>query len=325
MKTSKINSLNIRKAVVVGAGIMGADIAFGFARAGLTVSMVDQDNEVLEKGLGRIDANARLFREFELLKEEPAVIQSRIMPCLSTDLDKATKDCDFVVEAIPEILDLKRPLFAQLDDLDPRVILGSNTSSLTISDIARDLDHPERIIGVHYFNPAHIIPAVEIHRGRHTSGAVVDATMGLMKAIGKKPVLVRKEVPGFIINRLTGAMEREIDYLLDEGIVTPEDLDTAVKASYGFRLACLGPQEAEDLIGLDTAARSAGNIFKVLSNQTEPSPQFLEKIERGELGVKSGRGWYDYEGKSREEIGNEINRRLLKQLALFTAQEKESP
>ena len=307
----------------MGAGIMGADISFGFARAGLTVSMVDQDNNILEKGLERIDANGRLFREFELLEEEPSVIRSRITSFLSTDLDRAAKDCDFVVEAIPEILDLKRTLFAQLDKLDPGVILGSNTSSLTISDIALDLDHPERIIGVHYFNPAHIIPAVEIHRGRHTSDAVVDTTMGFMKAIGKKPVLVRKEVPGFIINRLTGAMEREIDYLLEEGIVTPEDLDTAVKASYGFRLACLGPQEAEDLIGLDTAARSSGNIFKVLSNQTEPSPQFLEKVKRGELGVKSGKGWYDYTGKSKEEIGDGINRRLLKQLALFTAQEKE--
>ena len=141
--------------------------------------------------------------------------------------------------------------------------------------------------------------------------------------VGKKPILVRKEIPGFIVNRLTGAMEREIDYLLDEGIVTPEDLDTAVKASYGFRLACLGPMEAEDMIGLDTVARASGNIFKVLSNKTEPSPLLLEKVDRGELGIKSGKGWYDYTGKTREEISDKINKRLLRQLALFNAHEKE--
>ena len=317
-----MNDLSIQKIVVLGAGVMGADMAFDFARAGFDVRMVDQNSEILEKGLTRIDADARLFREFGLLTEEPAAIRSRVTPCLSAELAKATEDCDFVMEAVPELLDLKRTLFAQLDELDPRVILGSNTSSLTISDISENLKHPQRVVGVHYFNPAHIIPAVEIHRGRDTLDAVVDATLGLMRAIGKKPVLVRKEVPGFIINRLTGAMRREVDYLLDEGIVTPEDLDTAVRASYGFRLACLGPMEAEDMIGLDTAARASGNIYKVLSNKIEPSPHLLEKVEGGELGVKSGKGWYDYRGKSREEVGLDINRRLLKQLALFAAQEK---
>jgi 3-hydroxyacyl-CoA dehydrogenase len=143
-----------------------------------------------------------------------------------------------------------------------------------------------------------------------------------MVRVGKKPVIVQKAVPGFIINRLTGAMEREIDYLIDEGIVTAEDLDTAVKASYGFRLACLGPMEAEDMIGLDTSARVSARMFKVLSNRTEPSPKLLEKVDKGELGIKSGKGWYDYSGKTREEIGDSINRRLLKQLVLFREAEK---
>lgn len=315
---------DIRKVAVIGTGIMGCGIAQGLAEAGISVTVVDRDDEILQGGLNHIDANLRLFQEFGLLQESPTEIKSRIGTALSADLNKAAKNCEVVIEAIPEILDLKRALFTELDRINDTAILCSNTSSLTISDIAEGLQNPERVVGLHYFNPAHIIPAVEIHRGRLTSDESVSTARELMLKIGKKPVLVRKEVPGFIINRLTGAMEREIDYLLDEGIVTPEDLDTAVKASYGFRLACLGPMEAEDMIGLDTAARSSGNIFKVLSNKTEPSPELLKKVDNGELGVKSGQGWYDYKGKTREQIGDEINRRLLQQLSLFNNNNKDN-
>ena len=308
---------DIKDVLVIGSGIMGLGIAQNFAQAGLTVRVVDREMDILERCIAQIEANLKLFLEYGLLQEEPAAIKLRLIPYLTRDLDEATRACDFVVEAVPEIIELKKELFAQMDSLPERVILASNTSSLTISSIAGDMRTPGRVVGLHYFNPAHIIPAVEIHRGKHTSDEVVEVTRELMLRVGKKPVLVRKEVPGFIINRLTGAMEREIDYLLDEGIVTPEDLDTAVKASYGFRLACLGPMEAEDMIGLDTAARSSSNIFKVLSNKRSPSPKLLEKVNKGELGIKSGKGWYDYTGKSKEEIMDERNRLLLKQLALF--------
>jgi len=176
-------------------------------------------------------------------------------------------------------------------------------------------------VGLHYFNPAHIIPAVEIHRGKETSDEVVKLTRDLMIKTGKKPVMVRKSVPGFVINRLTGALEREVAYLIDEGIVTPEDLDIAVKSSYGFRLSCMGPMSQADMIGLDTCARVSANVFKVLSNRTDPSPALLEKVKNGELGIKSGKGWYNYAGQTREEINDKINRRLLKQLALFRSVE----
>ena len=144
-----------------------------------------------------------------------------------------------------------------------------------------------------------------------------------MLRVGKKPVMVRKEVPGFIVNRLTGALEREIDYLLDEGIVTPEDLDTALKGSIGFRLACLGPMEIEDMIGLDTAMRVSSRVFKVLSNATEPSVKLVEKVNKGELGIKTGKGWYDYTGKTITEINDERNRKLLQELAAYNARESQ--
>lgn len=314
---------DIKKVVVVGAGIMGEGIAQNFAQAGLSIRVVDQDKQILDRCLAQIDANLRLFLEFGLLQEEPSSIKSRIEPFLSQHLAEAIQDCDFVVEAIPEILQLKRDLFAQLDSCRQDTILSSNTSSFTISAIAEGLRTPGRVIGLHYFNPAHIIPLVEIHRGRHTEDEGVEVTREFMIRVGKKPVLVRKEVPGFIVNRIQAAMGREIEYLIGEGVVTPEDLDTAAKASYGFRLACLGPLETDDMVGLDTVMRASGQLKKVISNAIEPSPTLVEKVRRGELGIKSGKGWHDYTGRTRAEIIEERNRKLLQQLVLFKAREKE--
>jgi 3-hydroxyacyl-CoA dehydrogenase len=184
------------------------------------------------------------------------------------------------------------------------------------------MKNPARLIGVHYFNPAHIIPVVEIHRGEKTTDETVELACGLVQKAGKKAVLVKKILPGFIVNRLTGALEREIDYLLDEGVVSPEDLDTAVKGSIGFRMACLGPQETEDMIGLDTSMIVSSRIFKQLSNATEPSPKLVAKVKAGELGIKCGKGWYDYTDKTRAVVLEENNRKLMQQLAVYKAREK---
>ncbi len=311
----------IRTVAVIGAGIMGIGIAQTFAEAGISVRLIDVNQQVLEQSLARIDSNLHLFEEFSLLSETPAIIMSRIEVISSGKGSEGTMGCDFIVESVPEVMDTKRMVFERLDQLPQEVIIASNTSSFTMDMLTEKLQTPQRMIGLHYFNPAHIIPAVEIHTGKDTDGDVVEQTRALMIRTGKKPVIVQKTVPGFIINRLTGAMEREIDYLIDEGIVTPEDLDIAVRASYGFRLACMGPMAQEDMIGLDTSARVSGNVFKVLSNKTEPSPVLLEKVRKGELGIKSGKGWYDYSGKSRDEVNDTINRRLLKQLALFRSVE----
>jgi 3-hydroxyacyl-CoA dehydrogenase len=136
-------------------------------------------------------------------------------------------------------------------------------------------------------------------------------------------VLVKKVLPGFIINRLTGALEREIDFLLDEGVVSPEELDTAVKASIGFRMSCLGPQETEDMIGLDIAMTVGNRVYRTLSNATVVSPMLEAKVKQGELGIKAGKGWYDYTGKAQAEVLDGNNRKLLKQLALFQSKESD--
>jgi len=316
-------SKEIKTVAVIGTGVMGVGVVQGFAaEAGLHVKTIARRQESLDQGMSLIKANLALFKEFNLLKEPIETILSRVEPIVATDQAAACKGADFILETIQEVYDMKRPIFEALDSLPEDVIITSNTGSMTMDKLTDGLKTQHRMLGVHYFNPAHIIPAVEIHKNAKSTQEAVDRTKALMLKAGKKPVVIHKSLPGFCINRLTGAMEREVDNLLDEGVVTPEDLDIAVKASYGFRLSCMGPMEAEDMIGLDTSARVSGNVFKVLSNRTEPSPELLEKVSRGELGIKSGKGWYDYSGQTREQVNDKINRRLLKQLALYRSVEK---
>ncbi|MDH4270203.1 MAG: 3-hydroxyacyl-CoA dehydrogenase NAD-binding domain-containing protein [Dehalococcoidia bacterium] len=312
----------IRQIVVIGAGNMGEGIVQSFAQAGKSVKVLARRRETLDKCLQQIDTNLKLFAEFQLLEEAPEVIKSRITYIPMAELSEAIRGCQFIVETIPEVLADKKELFGKLDKCDPDIVLASNTSSITITALTEDMRTAYRVVGTHYFNPAHIMPLVEIHRGKYTSDDVVQTTRDLMLQVGKKPILVKKEIPGFIVNRIQGAIFREISYLLDEGIATPEDIDMAAKAMYGFRLSCIGPMEADDMIGLDTSARVSANLFKTLSNRTEPSATLLDKVNRGELGIKTGNGWYNYRGKARTQVLDEINRRLLKQLVLFKALNK---
>ena len=307
----------IKQIVVIGAGNMGEGIVQSFAQAGKSVKVLARKRETLDKCLQQIDTNLKLFAEFQLLEEAPEVIKSRITYIPMTELSEAIKGCHFIVETIPEVLTDKKELFGKLDGCDPDVILASNTSSITITTLTDGMKTAHRVLGTHYFNPAHIVPLVEIHRGKYTSDKVVQTTRDLMLQVGKKPILVKKEIPGFIVNRIQGALFREIGYLLDEGVTTPEDIDMAAKAMYGFRLSCIGPMEADDMIGLDTSARVSTNLFKTLSNRTGPSATLLDKVKRGELGIKTGSGWYNYSGKTRTQVLDEINRRLLKQFVLF--------
>jgi 3-hydroxybutyryl-CoA dehydrogenase len=305
------------KILVVGTGTMGEGIAQTFAQNGFDVRLVARREEPLTRALGQIGQNIQQFIEFGLITESVEQVTGRLDGMVTTDMVEAVEGCTYVIETVQEVLDQKKDLLARLQAANHALIIGSNTGSFTMDTLVEGLPRPDNVIGIHYFNPAHIIPLVEIHRGSDCSDATYDETKRILEASGKKTVLVRVERPGFIVNRLMGALEREIDYLLDEGIVTPEDLDIAVKSSTGFRFACLGPMEVEDMIGLDIAAVVSGRVFKGLSNATEPSPMLLEKVEKGELGIKAGKGWYDYSGKTREEVLKEKNRKLLPQLKLF--------
>jgi len=167
------------------------------------------------------------------------------------------------------------------------------------------------------------MPLVEIHFSPQTSPEVIATTKAFMNRVGKKPIIVEKDIPGLIGSRIQVAMAREIEALISEGVASPEDIDMAAKASYGFRHACIGNIEAYDMIGLDTLLVVEKRLLKEISNSREPASILTEKVKRGELGVKSGRGWFDYAGKSKEEVLESHNRRLLKQLALFRSLDEE--
>jgi len=307
------------KVLVVGTGTMGEGIAQTFAQNGFQVRLVARREEPLTRAMSQIKQNVDQFIEFDLITESAQTVMDRIEDMVTTDMNVAVEGVDYVVETIRENVDDKRVLISAIQAVDSNVVIGSNTGSMTVDTLAEGMPNPEVIIGIHYFNPAHIIPLVEVHRGTKTSDTAYELTERMMKESGKKTALVRKEMPGFIVNRVMGAITRECGFILDEGICTPEDLNTAIKSSTGFRFACLGPMEVDDMIGLDICATVSGRVFPGLSNATEASKLVLDKVEKGELGIKSGKGWYDYSGKTREEVLEEKNLALIKQLQLFMA------
>ncbi len=307
------------KILVVGTGTMGEGIAQTFAQNGFQVRLLARREEPLTRAMSQIKQNVKQFIEFDLIKEAADTVVARIEPMVSTDMAEACKGIGYVVETIRENLDDKRALIGAIQAVNPDLVVGSNTGSMTVDALSEGMPNPATIIGIHYFNPAHIIPLVEVHRGTKTSDAAYELTERMMKESGKKTALVLKEMPGFIVNRVMGAITRECAFILDEGICTPEDLNTAIKSSTGFRFACLGPMEVDDMIGLDICATVSGRVFPGLSNATTASKLVTEKVEKGELGIKSGKGWYDYSGKTREEVLAEKNLALIKQLQLFMA------
>jgi 3-hydroxybutyryl-CoA dehydrogenase len=312
---------DVKTVGVVGAGGMGEGIALNLAQAGLSVHVITRSESTMEKCRAQIEDSLQLFEEMKLLEEKSSAIRARIQPFYMSDLKNAVKDCDFIIESIPEVLETKRELLAQLDSCHPDVIISSNTSTFPVSVLAEKMRTPERVVGTHYFMPAHIIPLVEVHWGEKTDMGAVEATKKLMEKVGKKPILVRKAMVGFIVNRIQGAIVREAQYLIDQGAVSIEDFDAAARASYGFRLANLGPMAQMDVNGLDVAFRGHSRVYKELCNATEPAPSFKEKIEKGELGIKTGKGFYDYSGKTASQVMKEVETNLLKQLALFKERE----
>lgn len=294
----------IRAIAVIGAGIMGHGIAQEFAVAGYRVALTDASGPALEKAQATIAANLEGA-------DEASEILKRLS--FSASLSEAVRDADYVVEAVTERLPLKQEIFADLDRLAPPLaILASNTSSFMPSQIAPATKRPENVLVTHYFNPPHVVPLVEVVRGPLTANETVETVVDLYRRIGKIPVVVNKERLGFIGNRLQNALFREALALVDEGVCSIEDVDTVMHTSIGRRWSVAGIYEVFDLAGLDTVFAVASEVFPDLSNASEPPAWFRRMIERGQYGIKSGRGFYDWP----EERGVEARRRIRTALKL---------
>jgi len=313
----------IQQVAVIGAGIMGHGFAQVFAQKGFPVFLYDIDKEILKKASLRISANLDTFIQHGIIrqKEKKAALEKI---ATTTDLKVAVGRADFVLEAIPEIMDLKKEVFTKLDQLaPPHTILASNTSGLSITEIGAVTHRPEKTIITHGGNPPHIIPVIEIVRGEKTSDETAELTYRLMRKLGKQPVRLLKEVPGFLFNRLQFALYREALHCLEAGVATAEDIDLVVKAGYGFRLPVLGPLETSDFGGLDTFYRICQNLWPELSDVKSPPALLKKLVEGGKLGVKTGEGFYRYPPAVIKKKIQERDRRLLQLLKLFYSKNKE--
>ncbi len=270
---------------IVGAGLMGHGISQVFAMAGHCVRITDADQRVLEDVPGRISASL-----FELGIEEASVL-ARIK--LSPSLAGAVDGCDVVIEAVSEKLELKRTLFKQIGEMAPGdALLASNTSSIPVTEIGRDLTNHarHRLVGLHWWNPPVLMPLVEVIRTDFVDPAFFDRAFELMRSVGKEPVKVEKDIPGFIGNRLMHAFWREAISLVEAGVCDAETIDIVVKRGFGLRLPVLGPMENADLVSLELTRDIQKIIFPDLEKSSEPSPLLSRLITERKLGMRTGEG-----------------------------------
>jgi 3-hydroxybutyryl-CoA dehydrogenase len=279
---------------VIGAGLMGHGIAQVFALAGHDVVIYDAAAATLESAKSRIAANLR-----DLGDDLSAV--ERVTP--QGNLAAAVRDADYIVEAAPEDLAVKQKLFAEIESA-ARVdaILASNTSVIPITQIMRGLKHRERALGTHWWNPPYLVPLVEVIGTEWTSPAAIASTMDLHAAAGKTPVHVKKDVPGFVGNRLQHALWRECVSLVANGICDAETVDTVIKASFGRRLAVLGPLENADLVGTDLTLAIHRTVLPAIDSTPGPSPYLEKLVADGKLGMKSGEGFRKWTAEEQDKL-----------------------
>lgn len=304
----------MEKIAVIGCGTMGHLIALSAAWAGFDVKMQGMNEKDLERAVSSMtDKLHVLIQNGFMTEEEARIVQNRVTPM--TMIENAVKDATFVIEAVPERLELKRKIFGQLDELcDPTVILASNTSALSPTDMAERLQYPERLVITHFWHPAHLIPLVEVVRGEKTSDSTVKRSLDLMIEMNKKPIEVKKEAPGFVGNRLQFALLREAQYILEEGIASKEDIDAAVTYSIGRRLPVTGPFLSADMGGLDVYQDISNYLYRNLSTANQSDSGLNQRVEEGKLGAKSMEGYYKWDLASSEEVNAAREKELIRYL-----------
>jgi 3-hydroxybutyryl-CoA dehydrogenase len=276
--------MGLKKAVIIGCGIMGCDVAAIFLSHGWQVQAVARDKAKWEL------AKSRIARSVSQLEGQGPAEKLRFV---SHVRDVEWKDVEFGLEAVPEDFETKRALFVELDQLvPPEIPLATNTSGLRISEIARECATRERMGGLHFFLPAHLVPAVEVVRGEYTQVRVIDHLVDVLRSVDRIPIRVEKDMPGFLANRIQHALMREAFAVIDEGLASPEDVDAAVRYGFGFRYVAAGPILQKELSGLDTQLAAGRSIYPALSTGTKPSRVLTELVAAGHLGTKTGQGFW---------------------------------
>ena len=285
---------DITRVSVIGAGTMGASIAGEFARFGCEVRIADLNQRQLDDGMGILRSSQEALVEAELLTAREAQFAQEHIHW-TTDLATACEDSQLLIEAVSETLSLKKEMFGRFDRLCPKdTVLASNTSGLPISGIASATERPHLVAGMHFWNPPHIIPLVEVTKGEGTSETTTRLLVDVCRRIGKRPILVHRDIPGMVGNRLQFAVFREAMHLLSEGVASAEDIDTAMTAGPGLRYGLLGPLRTADLGGLDVFQAISNYLFAELSATKGPPALLSELVQSGKLGIKTGHGLYEY-------------------------------
>jgi len=313
---------DINKIAIIGAGTMGSGIALSFAQAGYEVILYDTNTEQFDYAQKRV-ANSLNVLVREGVIESSLAESTRNHISIATDFQKSLEGAQFVIETVPENLELKQQVFRELELFcKSEQILASNTSGLSITAIASACTHAERIAGMHWVNPAEFTPLVEVIRGEKSSNETVDLIFDLAQKIGKIPVRIKKESPGIGLNRLQFAVLRESFHMISEGIVSTEDLDRIMKFGLGFRYPWIGPLETADLGGLDVFYEISSYLFKELSNDEMPPKSLKKLIDQNHLGFKTGHGFYKYSDEDRDEIIRKRDLYFIRQWELINEVKK---
>lgn len=325
---------------VVGAGLMGSGIAACFAAAGHEVAVHDPVAESLAAAPERVAVSLAAMLGAEPSRgtaardaadadrgstPDAAIADALARVRYESRPQEALAGAGFVFEAAPENLKLKQEIFARLDAIAaPGCILASNSSAMRPTEIAARVEHPGRTVGTHWWNPPHLVPLVEVVRGERTSDETVERTFDLLAAVGKVPVRVDLDKPGFVGNRLQHALWREAFQLVDEGVCDAETIDLVVKNGFGPRLAALGPMENADLVGLELTLSIHDYLLPRLTPPSEPSAGLRERIADGRTGMAAGEGWRRWPEGSRDKVQAEVSRHLRESAAKRAAAEPDS-
>ena len=314
----------IQNITVIGAGTMGHGIAHVFARSGRQVNLYDPIKESLYK------APEKMRQELQFMADADYISQKDVERTLKNiticeDLSEAVAQADYVIEAIPEKMELKKALFAQLDELCPaHTIFATNTSSLKLFEMIEDLP-PERqklCMVSHWYNPAYLIPIAELSKFGNMDEEVFQEVYALYEESGKQPVRVLKDIPGMIANRILHAQAREVFHLLDIGAASPEDIDKALMFGPCFRNATTGMLETADMGGLDVWCAAEDNMFPHFNNSDKASDTMRSLVSEGNYGIKTGKGFFEYPEESREEVQQAFYDRLIRQLKVSDTYKK---